>query len=283
MTSDQNDKERVEQLFDNAIQAASDLQQTYAEAARLAGYTRDSLIQAKPYWSTFAGAASTDPSSYPILASGEYFLNSFYQELRRIGQQNPAPLDHIRSAAGTATTLTYTTSIFADSPNTAEAMARVMYTDTPFRIAEGKATLTERLTKIDPDLGQTFQQVWDSLYGTTAEPERGALYQMRQTFDHFFQVLAPDEEVRQSNFWTPKEGDNRDQIHRKERIEFAAHQHVKDVLRATTLAASAEQMVDIYQSLNQAHKRGKLQPAKARQALSAMGKILEDWLDALGL
>lgn len=143
--------------------------------------------------------------------------------------------------------------------------------------------LAERLSKLDPQLGKVYQQIWESLYGTTAEPERTALYQMRQAFDHLFEILAPDDQVRKSAYFVKKEGNKPDQVDRKERLQFAAFSRVAYRPQAQTLAASSVQLLEVYQALNQAHKRGELSREKARTALFAMQSFLQDWADALKL
>lgn len=115
------------------------------------------------------------------------------------------------------------------------------------------------------------------------DKERAALFLIRQSFDHLFDILAPDEKVRASKYWKPKEGDKPNQVYRIERIEYASYSHIADPLRANTLAATSKQMNEVYNLLNQAHERGELNIDKAMKALRAMKSMLDEWADALDL
>jgi len=119
------------------------------------------------------------------------------------------------------------------------------------------------------------------LYGTRSDPERVALYEMRQTYDHFFACLAPDEEVRKSKYYHEKSGNDKGKVFREERILYAANKHIKDSEKAKTLIASADHMLEVYNSLNRAHNRGELNKVKAFRSLEEMRTILEDWIDAI--
>jgi hypothetical protein len=139
----------------------------------------------------------------------------------------------------------------------------------------------ERFFRFDHALGKTYQKIWETLYGTRADPGRGALYLIRQAFDHLFDKLAPDDEVRKSSYWTQKEHGKENQVWRDERVRFAAAKNVKDQNRANTLIASAKHMTGVYQCLNSAHKRGEMNQMESHQALAEMQSILEEWADAI--
>jgi hypothetical protein len=190
--------------------------------------------------------------------------------------------DRFQAVAGTIDTFSATTNVFSTTITVAN-VGEIPYVPSPFRTEAEQSILANRLAKLDPVLGNVYHQIWEVLYTTRSEPERTALYQMRQAFDHLFSCLSPDDAVRASQYWKQKEGDKLNQIDRRERIEYAAFTHVKDESHARTLAASADQMLEVYQALNQAHKRGELSPDKARQALFAMQSFFYDWADALEL
>ncbi len=62
----------------------------------------------------------------------------------------------------------------------------------------------ERFSVFDNALGKTYKEIDETLYGTISDPERATMFVVRQLYDHFFQVLAPDEEVRASKYWRNK-------------------------------------------------------------------------------
>lgn len=119
------------------------------------------------------------------------------------------------------------------------------------------------------------------LYGTWSNPERGSLYLIRQVFDHLFGVLEPDDEVEASPYWRPKDKDELYQVTRAERIEYAANTHSKNKTASKRLIASTKHMLDIYNTLNKAHKRGKLDRSQSRGSLKEMQAIIEDWVQSL--
>ena len=282
MSNDRVDPKEFEKRIDETIQLADDLQRTYAKASQLAGYTRDSLQAAKDYWISLADESTREPSILPITASGVAVVNSLYNELNMIGNQGFPPNPALHFIAGTVDTFMATTHTLS-SVVTVTKIDDVPYQPNPFSENPQKPTNAERLANIDAELGNTYQQIWESLYGTRSDPERAALYLMRQSIDYLFFKLAPDDDVRASKYWKTKSENDPNQITRKERIEYAAHAHVTDSARADTLAASAKQMVDTYGALNQAHKRGELDQEKARSALLSMRLLLDEWVIALEL
>ncbi len=137
----------------------------------------------------------------------------------------------------------------------------------------------QRLARFDPSLGSAYRQCWESRFGTISDPGRSALYQMRQVYDHFFGLLAPDDEVRQSRKRRLKVKGRKDDVTRLERIEYAATK-VKNRHKAKKLRALADHMLNVYNNLNYAHKRGQLSDDKVGSALNEMQTVIEQWLDA---
>jgi len=105
---------------------------------------------------------------------------------------------------------------------------------------------------------------------------------MRQVFDHFFTVLAPDDLVRQSPYWHEKNEEEADLITRRERITYAAFTHVRDRARAETMVANITVILDAYKILNKIHERGSISEEQARTALKTMKEFIENWTDAIG-
>ncbi len=136
-----------------------------------------------------------------------------------------------------------------------------------------------KLENIDSELAKLYRSVWQLFYGGTENAERAALLSMRQLYDHFFEKIAPDEQVRSSPYFTLKEGENPNQIYRKERIRYAANEKVKNEEISRILETQADSIVEIYNGLNKLHKRGALKSEEVRRILIAMQTIIEQWLD----
>ncbi len=89
----------------------------------------------------------------------------------------------------------------------------------------------EHIAELDKDLAKTYQEIWEVLYATRSDPDRGALYLIRHAYDQLFRCLAPDSEVRNSPYWKEKFGDKPNQIYRNERILYAINTHIEDASR----------------------------------------------------
>lgn len=137
------------------------------------------------------------------------------------------------------------------------------------------------LKDVDPTLANSYDQVWQTYYGTSSDPHRASLFMMRTLFDNFFAKLAPDEEVRSSRHWHRKEGKDPDQIWRPERLAYAMEKNIKDANRREIIAAQAKQIGALYKAANKAHARGVLDEDKASRTLMAMDGFLKEWLDSL--
>lgn len=137
------------------------------------------------------------------------------------------------------------------------------------------------LEHLEPNLAKTYDSVWECLHGTDSEPERSALYALRQVYDHMFGILAPNDEVRETAFWTKKEGDHTDRVDRRERIDFAADKWIRENLTRTAILAESKHMLAVYQEMNRAHKRGQVGREAALRTISEMCRLLRRWADAV--
>jgi hypothetical protein len=139
-----------------------------------------------------------------------------------------------------------------------------------------------KISKLDKELGKTYRSVWEVFYGTTKSPEKSALSNMRQTYDHFFRILSPDVEVRKSDYFQKKEDEqNPNMVYRSERIMYAAYTKVKDKTMADLLASQVKHILKIYNGLNKMHSEKLLERDNVERALNSMQCILEEWIDAL--
>jgi hypothetical protein len=235
----------------------------------------------RPVWERLGNSETTDPDAMYLYKTNYKFLLLFRDEVRAYQEMATPIFGLFNNTAGTASTFvsaTGTTDVFIGNvADYAPSDFLVFLTPNQHEI------YTKRFMAFDEALGKTYQEIWEVLYGTRADPERAALYLIRQSFDHLFDKLAPDDEVRKSPFWTLKKGDKPEQVWRDEKIQYAAFSHVKDKSRSETILASSKHMLSVYQALNRAHERKNINRAKARQALEEMLSFLEDWANAIGL
>jgi hypothetical protein len=137
-----------------------------------------------------------------------------------------------------------------------------------------------KFSELDPSLGATYRSAWSVFYSQQHDPKRAALWQMRQVFDHLFDKLAPDDDVRESAFWSKKTGDKPDAIHRDERLCFAAHRCIRDEALRTGLLESVKETLRSYDRLQEAHKRGELSIEKANETFTSSDALIRRWIDA---
>lgn len=274
-------KELLSQI-DEAKHAADKLHASYAQGANLLGYASQQLEDIAPSWAGLASQAIGNSEYVPMLESGVMLFRAFNDELRDLQRQSIEIMEQIPSVATSVQTIAANSTI--NSLTTAQlSLVAVPYTPCPFLPQSSTEATAIRLERLDAALAGTYRQVWASLYGNRDDPERTALWEIRQTFDHLFDILARDEDVRRSPYWTPKSGQNPKQVTREERIEYAANTRIADRRKAAVLAASARGTVAAYQKLNQAHCRDELDKEQATNAVRAMDQIIRDWVDALNL
>ena len=150
----------------------------------------------------------------------------------------------------------------------------------PFVQASGLEDFTTKLSVLDQSLAKTYREAWHSFYAQRYDPLRGALFLMRQVFDHLFELIAPDDKVRESPHWSRKEGDKPIIVYRSERLRFAANRCIKDKIKQLALLESVEEALRSYERLNIAHKRGDLTPEKASEVFKAADSIVRSWVEA---
>ena len=268
--------------YDQVLAKLEELHCQTAQQASIIGYASSSLNNIRPVWERLADQSGDDPVLELPLASGITILGGLDVELADTLEQSSNMSDHTHSIATSVQTFTANTTISSTYLGPDE-VAQVSYNPCPHLKRDESAQYAARLGKLDPALERTYRQVWDTLHGTIADPERSALFAMRQVFDHLFDILAPDDEVRKSPYWTCKAEGNPDQVTRGERMEFAANTRTSAKQRAEELLASAKTAIGAYQNLNKAHERGTLNPVAARNAVMAMDQIVRDWVDGLQL
>ena len=278
--ADKNDPDRPKRIAKKAKEIADfchDRQQYHAKKAQEYGYSEeifnliDSTLQSVP--------------DDPIFAGYEDSLNKFSKFIQhRELESQQYSLDVSSSAFALGTAITATASTILSEAGIGELLENLKSPEPPSgwtynRIEQYSA----RLERLNPELGRLYRAVWQSFYGGAENAERAALLSMRQLYDHFFEIISPDSEVRASKYFARKNGDKPEQIYRKERIKYAANERVVDRQLGETLESQADYLLDLYDKLNKIHKRGQIEKESVRETLVSMQATMEEWIDALGL
>jgi len=213
------DPEKPEEIIDEIASRLDELHEKFVETSANIGYARDAIQSVRPVWERLGNLDTSDPDALELYESNYRFLQSFRDEVRSY-QEWATPITVLfNNTAGIATTF-----VSASGTTNAFFEGGVEYSPAEYPVfitPDQHKMYTSRFLAFDESLGQTYQEIWEVLYGTRADPERAALYLIRQSFDHLFGKLAPDDEVRNSPFWTPKEHEKPEQIWREERIQYA--------------------------------------------------------------
>jgi hypothetical protein len=273
-----DDKQQVRNQFRHLAEQAKLLKKTIGESNEIMGYVADATANLEKSAEVIV-KASTQQELQPTIVSIKAMASSLAEHLNHI---DPLAI-HLRfkidevvsSFANTASTMATTCntlSLIVNPPT---------FQPCPFLADSDVEKCSAKLSLIDPSLSATYKGAWSAFYTQEHDPKRAALWQMRQTFDHFFESLAPNDQVRTSPHWTPKEGDKRDSIHRSERLSFAAHRFINDKTTRETFVEAGKEQLRNYERLNQAHGRGELSQEKASEAFKATDQIIKSWLEAI--
>ena len=271
------DAEKPEEILDEIDADLDAIHKELVEDATKIGEEKERYKAIRSYWVSLADSGADDEDLAPVYLSGVQVLSSARDEIKSIrGQISPlSGLVHAISLS-TDSTIGATASTASMFGLTLDPGSVPAFTLTD-RYSETKA----KLQRLDPSLAMTYEEIREIRHGTRSDPERGALYFIRQSFDHLFSVLAPDDDVRSSPYWTEKERDDPLLVTRPERIEYAANTHVEDPTVRQRLVSSSKHMCEVYRALNNAHARGHLDETKANDAIREMQVIIETWMEEI--
>jgi len=265
---------RVQKLAEDLAELCDDEQKFHATKAQEFGYARDVFSDIKDVFVHI-------PYDEPLLGSAENSLTKFKQfiEAKKSSQQYYTDVSSTAYFFGTSTAVTG--SII--DPNKKIFETYDIPKPPSFWPRDRIETYALRLDKLDNELGKVYRSIWSSLLGNQENPERAAMYQMRHAYDHFFDIIAPDAEVRQSKYFTKKPGNNPNQVSRKEKIHYAATEKVRDKELIELVLEQDDYIIKLYNRLNKAHKRGTIDRREATEILNSMRTIFEQWIDAIEL
>jgi hypothetical protein len=272
------DLENPEEIIDDIDSMLGDLKGRFIEGAILFGQEQERIQVIRPEWEKLSSAYVSDPDQVQIYASGVHALASYRDELRDYKNLVfPLTDDMLRYSPSTSGTVSVTSSTTTFISTKIPDLTSYILEPS----VEENKEIQDKLSNIDPALEKTYSAIREILYGTVSDPERGALYLIRQTFDHFFATLAPDDAVQSSKFFKQKDEKDKNIVTRHERLMYAAHTHIGNGSRSKALIASFRHMLDVYDGLNRAHTRGTLNTEQARVALREMLVLLQDWIRAI--
>lgn len=275
------DPKLVGKIFADAEAEAARLQKKHLDAAQYAGYARAAFHAMEPFYVKAAEYSEAIPQLKSVVSNGINLAGSITAEFQDMSRNVNPIIRQAYNTSGSVATFAYSTDSIATI--TFPGVVDLELFDAPPFFSPEEDGVYEKLCQIDPPLAETYREVGQAFHGTTADPIRAAIACMRQTLDHFFGYLAPDEAVRASSYWEPKSGDSPLQITRRERITYATHTHIQNPKRAKTLLDNIDVVLDAYQFLHQLHKRGALSEKQANKALRITKTFIETWVGAMNL
>lgn len=157
----------------------------------------------------------------------------------------------------------------------------VRFSPCPYLDDSDENAYARKLELLEPSLAATYRAAWHALYAEGHDPGRPSLWQMRQVKDHFFGLLAPEDKVRTSIHWSRKSGDKPEMVHRAERWKFAADRWLLDPQLRNVFVESVKEIDQAYETLNQAHKRGALDRARAEETFRSADAVVRRWIDGI--
>lgn len=283
--SDQNeenkiiDADRIMSELDATKTDLESLRNDLLEKTQEVGFALEATQSIKTNFSTLLADSENINEHQPILSSGYYQLGAIRNEINLIRQGSKAPLGEIRGVVQSVYTMCSTSGSIAGTINPQESEIPQM----PSFLIPSTEYIVNKLTALDPSLADSYREVEQTYYGTEADNIKTSLGVMRQTFDHFFNVLAPDDKVKESKYWGRNKNEKGELIvTRRERIQYSIATHVMNEFRANTLMNSLDMIINLYKELNRLHTRGRVNIRSSKLALFTIKHFLEDFIDAMG-
>jgi hypothetical protein len=273
------DQERPEDIIDDMVSALDTMHAGLATAAVQVGEEKERVKALRPTWQAMADTQVRDPDAVAIYQTGINALAAYRDELHGATQQ----LGSIPQALGVISGSTAGTAAITSVTQTFVSRRLVSFAPPPPTLPPkaDTAKVEEALRTLDPALAATYGAIREALFGTRLDPERAALYESRHAFDHLFSILAPDNEVRTSSFWSAKTEGDPSKVTRDERLRYAANTHARTPASARSLIASSRHMRNVHDALSRAHTRGELDPHQARASLREMDVLIAQWIEAI--
>jgi len=265
--------EKPEKIVGDIIDCLTELHRDFVKSSMEIGQEIEKYGKLLKCWIQVDESKTHNPFLNLLYKNSSVFLSTARDEIvaqKRQAERISVFVDNIGK----------TTDLISASTGSTASMFNLDYVfnDPTFGTRDRFQKTSNCLEIIDPSLANTYKSIPEILYGTNADPARSALFMIRQSFDHLFNILASDNDVRKSTFWKRKKGDHPNQVTREERMNYALDKHITDTTAKSMLSASTKHMLTIYNQLNSAHKRGKLDEDKAKAALKEMQVLIEGWV-----
>lgn len=279
-------EEELNQIFEEAIWAADKLPDSHSPATKDANYMHLVLSTSYRRYSILYQRAQDETSIYPIIASGLQFVRGVAGELKELAirlekiilREYHLPLLPVVKWTGSFGSATDIASDLFDLQRSSKLEPIPATIPRKFPHEFYKSWFSKAIYN-DPELLESYDQVWQISKGISAGRYRASLLTLRQVFDHFFWSFAPDDRVRASAFWEPKKEGESDKIFLSERIACAASTDLLSNELSDSLAGLLKLIINLYESSIMLDKQGNLDEVKASKLLLAMDNILKDWFE----
>ncbi len=140
----------------------------------------------------------------------------------------------------------------------------------------------EKTKHIDPSLFVSFSGIKETYLGGSPDRMRQALFEFRQTVDHLFDCLVPDDsEVTKQPWWSPEEPKKFNMVTRAQRFRFAVEKHIRNHNQRQVFIDGPQHMNEVYNELKRLHKRGPIDEDKARDTILEILSIIRVWVDSI--
>lgn len=279
-----NNEELKNQIVSLISEISSCLEQIrikHIQTAYNIGITRDNLDNMLSFFNGINLSDNIQSDYSPFLSSAKDYLTNYRNQVQTYNTKydDLSIYTHDITSSGIVFTAASGTAWSVIDDNT--------YPENGFIIPEpqhDREYYYDQFSKIDNSLGKTYKEIDEIIHTTESDPGRAGLYMVRQTFDHFFDVIAPDDDVRKSIYWKekkPNESKDPKAVWRIEKIKYAAYTQIKDKQKAQSLVDQSNYMLSTYQLLNKAHNRKEINQREAKNLILSMKTILEGWIEAI--
>lgn len=264
--------------LDSAIEDFTTFHKSLMEETQEVGFALEVLHRTKENFIPIITNLGSYPELESVVTSGYYQIQAIRNEIGYIRNSLVNPFQEIRGLTHSVT-LSCTTS---GSVAGTIVPGQGNIPETPSFLKPNEHLVYGALSKLDPALADSYREIDQILYATKADNLRTSMMQARQVFDHFFEKLAPSDNVRNSKYWKPKIGEEDELlVTRRERVRYAIETHVNDLFRANTLIKGLDNIIDSYKVLNSLHTRGYINLRAARQAIASVKHYLEEFAEAI--
>lgn len=270
-----NDKSQVPaqiaDICDRLARVFDILQKLSIDQAVKYGYCRDRFEERRDFYGQVPYYEGLEDVRAP-LEKFEEFINFKKKQIET------QPID-ISSGALIVSTSSTVSDVIVFSLDSAPSGPIVQAKEPPWWTPDRIEQCAQEFDDISPGLGSLLKGAWETYYGTTHEPARNSVTNLRQLWDQFFRFIAPDDKVRQSEFFVEKQPPEKNKVHRSERIKYAVS-IINNRKFAEYLDSQTANLLELHDKLHILHKDGPIERACVRDTIIATAELLLDWVKA---